>query len=270
MTDNLIDVRDSGAVRTLTLNDPASLNSLSEALANRLASALREAERNDDVRCVVLTGSGKAFSAGGNLKDFTQLSEPPGQYIGRAIRELYGPLAQQIHHFPKPVLCALNGPAIGAGAGLALCADLVIATHAAYFSLPFVPALGVVPDMALSWLLPRLLGYPRALGYALTGDKLPAFDAASAGLIWQCVDEAEYAATVDATAAQLAALPRQAVLRTRQAFRQAHANTLEQQLELEAQLQSASFGSAAFREGLAAFGERRRPDFISSEKENDS
>jgi 2-(1,2-epoxy-1,2-dihydrophenyl)acetyl-CoA isomerase len=261
MTNALIDISDNGAVRTLTLDDPASLNSLSEALATQLSAALSAAQQDAQVRCVVLTGRGKAFCAGGNLKDFMREEERLDHYIGRAIRKLYGPLALQLRDFGKPLLTALNGPAIGAGAGLALNADLVLATRSAYFSLPFVPVLGAVPDMGVSWLLPRRLGYARALGYALTGERLTAAEAVAAGLIWQCVEDDRFAAAVDAAAAKLAALPLQAVRRTRQALAQAHGNSLEQQLELEAELQATSFGSAEFREGLAAFKAHRAPDF---------
>lgn len=261
MTTSLIDVSDRDGVRTLCLNDPSSLNSLSEKLATELAQALTAAADESKVRAVVITGRGKLFCAGGNLKDFMAVNEPLDQYIGRVIRDLYAPLAAQIRTLPKPVLAALNGPAIGAGVGLALCADIVIATQSAYFTLPFVPALGVVPDMGASWLVPRLLGYSRALGYALTGDRLSADQAQAVGMIWQCVADAEFETAVQVLATKLAALPRSATQRTKHALQQAHCQTFDQQLALERELQMQSFSEADFLEGLAAFKERRPPHF---------
>jgi len=261
MSTQYITVSNDGGVRTLCLNDAPSMNSLSEALAGELSLQLTAASEDTAVRAIVITGNGKLFSAGGNLKDFMAVAEPLDQYIGRVIRDLYAPLALQIRQMPKPVLTAVNGPAIGAGVGLALCGDLVFAAQSAYFTLPFVPALGVVPDMGSTWLVPRLLGYGRALGYALTGEKLTAEQAQAAGLIFKCVPDAEFAAAVQSAAAKLAALPAAAVQRTKLAFQQAHTNSFEQQLALEAELQTASFGSAEFQEGLAAFRERRAPDF---------
>jgi 2-(1,2-epoxy-1,2-dihydrophenyl)acetyl-CoA isomerase len=197
----------------------------------------------------------------GSLKDFMKLDEPPGQYIRRVIRHLYAPLALKIYQMPKLVVTAVNGPAIGAGVGLALLGDLVFATQSAYFSLPFVPALGVVPDMGTTWLVPRLLGYSRALGYALTGEKLAAAEAMAAGLIWRCIPDADFHEAVQAQTKALAALPVAAVQRTKRAFQQAHINSFDEQLKLEAELQSASFDGPEFQEGLAAFRERRAPDF---------
>lgn len=261
MTTPLIDVTNCDGVRTLCLNDAPSLNSLSEKLATELAQRLTTAADDAQVCAVVITGRGKLFCAGGNLKDFMAVSEPLDKYIGRVIRDLYAPLAAQIRTFPKPVLAALNGPAIGAGVGLALCADLVIATQSAYFALPFVPALGVVPDMGASWLVPRLLGYSRALGYTLTGDRLSAEQAQAAGMIWQCVADAEFETAVQVLAAKLAALPRAATQRAKHALQQANQQTFEQQLALERELQMQSFGDGDFLEGLAAFRERRPPRF---------
>lgn len=256
-----IEVSDDQAVRQLCLNDPASLNSLSEGLATELSRRLADAQADSGVRAVVLTGKGKTFCSGGNLKEFLQVSEPLDDYIQRLITELYTPLALQIRNFPKPIITALNGPAIGAGVGLALGSDMVFAAQSAYFALPFVPALGVVPDMGSSWLVPRALGYNRALALALTGEKFSAEQAQAAGMIWKCLPDAELEPTVRAVAAKLAALPQQAMLRTKAAFSQAHENSFARQLDLECVLQTASFGGAEFQEGLAAFKQRRAPDF---------
>lgn len=256
-----IEVSDYQSVRQLCLNDPTSLNSLSEGLATELSQHFTDAEADNSVRSIVLTGKGKTFCSGGNLKEFLQVAEPLDQYIQRLISELYTPLALQIRNLTKPIITAMNGPAIGAGVGLALGADIVFAAQSSYFSLPFVPALGVVPDMGSSWLVPRALGYNRALALALTGEKFSAEQAQVAGMIWKCVPDAELQQIVRTAAVKLAALPQQAVLRTKAAFANAQQNTFEQQLNLECELQTESFGGAEFQEGLAAFKQRRAPDF---------
>ena len=256
-----IEVSDYQSVRQLCLNDPASLNSLSECLATELSQHLTAAQDDAEVRAVVLTGSGKTFCSGGNLKEFLQVAEPLDEYIQRLITDLYTPLAMQIRNFPKPIITALNGAAIGAGVGLALGTDMVFAARSAYFALPFVPALAVVPDMGSSWLVPRALGYSRALALALTGEKFSAEQAQAAGMIWKCVADAELEQVVRASALKLAALPQRAMLRTKAAFSQAHENTFAQQLDLECVLQTESFGGTEFQEGLHAFKQRRAPDF---------
>ncbi|MFA7555483.1 MAG: enoyl-CoA hydratase-related protein [Spongiibacteraceae bacterium] len=259
---SLVLVSDDGNVRTLTLSDSASLNSLGETLAGELFAQLRLAEAEPGVRVVVITGAGKMFCAGGNLKDFAAVTEPLDQYIRRVMGVLYNPLAEFIEVMETPLISAVNGPAIGAGVGLALSADLVIMAESAFFSLPFVPHLGVVPDMGTSWFLPRELGYKRALGLALTGEKLLAADAYGAGLVWECVGVDGFSRRVGEVAESIARLPLSAVLATKKAFSAAVTNTLTEQLSLERQLQAVCFGSEEFSEGLSAFAEKRPPDFV--------
>lgn len=263
MTQNrLVECSDKAAVRTLILNDPGSFNSLSENLAKQLFEQLRLAEADQAVRVVVITGAGKLFCAGGNLKDFAAVTEPLDSYISRLMAELYNPLALFIHTMKTVVVSAVNGPAIGAGVGLALNADLVLMSEQSYFSLPFIPHLAVVPDMGSSWFLARGLGYSRAMGLALTGDKLSAADALAAGLIWRCVDAESFSAQVATTAEKLASLSSGAIAATRTQLASAQANDFSTQLTLERELQTERFGSADFAEGLNAFFEKRTPDFV--------
>src|SRR5437879_11406752 len=177
-----VQIMNRDGVCALTLDHMESRNSLSEELARELLAALARAATDPSVHSVLLTGRGTAFCAGGNLKQFAGVDEPLDRYIGRMLRELYTPLALALHRFDKPLIAAVNAAAVGAGVGLALCADVVLAASSAYFVLPFVPALGAVPDMGTSWLVPRLIGQPRALGLLLTGDRLSANDAQAAGL----------------------------------------------------------------------------------------
>jgi 2-(1,2-epoxy-1,2-dihydrophenyl)acetyl-CoA isomerase len=159
------------------------------------------------------------------------------------------------------VVCAVNGAAAGGGVGLALAADMVIAARSAYFYLPFAPALGLVPDMGSSWFLPRALGPARALGLALTGEKLPAQQAADWGLIWACVDDGRLAEEAQRLAAQLAALPAHVIGEIRALFAAAGNNTFTQQLALERDRQALLADGESFAEGLRAFAERRKPFF---------
>jgi 2-(1,2-epoxy-1,2-dihydrophenyl)acetyl-CoA isomerase len=245
----------------MTLDHAESRNSLSEELARDLLSALSSAATDPSVRSILLTGRGKAFCAGGNLKQFANADEPLGRYVGRVMRELYIPLAVAMHGYNKPIIAAVNGAAVGAGVGLALCADLVLAAGSAYFVLPFVPALGAVPDMGTSWWMPRLVGQRRALGLLLTGERLSAAEAQAAGLVWKTVVDTELESTAFALAKSLGTLPEDAVRRTKLALAAAFHTSFHDQLELERELQMASFDGDEFREGLAAFRDGRRPNF---------
>lgn len=258
----MLEITNRDYVRTLSLDDAASFNSISEELAGALHSALDEAAEDSSVRALVLTGKGKFFSAGGNLKSFMSQSGPLDDYINQAIDKVYNPLARRLRDMPKPVVSAVNGPAIGAGVGLALSTDIVFAASAAYFSLPFVPKLGVVPDMGSSWLVTRGLSYQQALVLFLTGAPLSAKEAQQAGLIYKCVEDEKLQEQAAELAAQLASLSPGAIRRTKESLRAVHANSFEQQLELERRLQTESFGGKAFQEGLASFREKRPADFV--------
>jgi 2-(1,2-epoxy-1,2-dihydrophenyl)acetyl-CoA isomerase len=251
-------------VATLTLNQPERLNPLSPAVVDGLLQSLRRVREDAQVRALLITGRGRGFCVGADLADLAQrggAQESLGQHVGRLMAEGGNPVMAGLRELPVPVVCAVNGPAAGGGVGLALAADITLAARSAYFYLPFVPALGLVPDMGSTWALPRAVGRARALGLALTGDKLSAQRAAEWGLIWECVEDADLPAKSAATAARLAALPAHAAAEIRAIFAAAERNTLPQQLALERERQQELIDGPAFAEGLAAFHERRPPAF---------
>ena len=257
MSEPLILARQSGGVSTITLNRPAAMNSLTTAMHAELLAALDRAAGDAAVRCVVLTGAGRAFCAGQDLSD---PAAAPGQDLGALIEAHYRPLVERLRSLPVPVVAAVNGVAAGAGANLALCCDLVVAARSASFIQAFAK-IGLVPDTGGTWLLPRLVGHARALGLALLGDRLPAAEAAQIGLIWQCVDDAALEASAAALATRLAALPTRALVATRQALATAQAMDLDAALAQEARLQS-RFGTAPdYLEGVDAFRHKRAARF---------
>ena len=259
--DALVLVAQAGPVRTLTLNRPAALNSFTGAMHAELRAALDAAAADEGVRAVVLTGAGRGFCAGQDLNDPGMGPGADGRVdIGAVIEANYKPLALRLRDMPVPVVAAVNGVAAGAGANLALGCDLVLAARSASFIQAF-SKIGLVPDCGGTWLLPRLVGRARALGLALTGDKLPAADARARGLVWQVVDDAELLATAQALAARLAALPVKALAATRRAFDEGQSLTLEQSLSLEARVQRELGHQADFAEGVAAFQQKRAPVF---------
>ena len=257
----LVLVSQAGAVRQLTLNRPAALNSFTAAMHAELIAALHAAADDASVRCVVLTGSGRGFCAGQDLNEPGMApadGQPPD--IGAVIERHYRPLALRIQSMPVPVIAAVNGVAAGAGANLALNCDMVIAARSASFIQAF-SKIGLVPDCGGTWLLPRLVGRARAIGLAFTGDKLGAEDAHRFGLIWQCVDDALLAETVQALALRLAALPSKALAATRHAFDAAEQMGYEAALGNEATLQRGLGRAHDFAEGVAAFQAKRPPRF---------
>jgi 2-(1,2-epoxy-1,2-dihydrophenyl)acetyl-CoA isomerase len=257
MTEPSILAARSGAIATLTLSRPAAMNSFTTAMHAELIAALNAAADDADVRCVVITGAGRGFCAGQDLSD---PMAAPGKDLGQLINGTYAPLVQRIRSMPVPVIAAVNGVAAGAGANLALCCDFVIAARSASFIQAF-SKIGLVPDTGGTWLLPRLVGNARALGLAMLGDKVPAADAATMGMIWQCVDDDALIDTVTALATRLAGMPTQALVATRQALSAAQDMDLAGALANEAQLQS-RFGTAHdYLEGVDAFRNKRAPRF---------
>ncbi|SFQ12047.1 enoyl-CoA hydratase-related protein [Variovorax sp. 770b2] len=264
MSEPLVLTSNAGAVRTLSLNRPAALNSFTTQMHAELMAALELAAGDDGVRCVVLTGAGRAFCAGQDLADPAVAPDPtPGaapKDLGRMISTYYAPLVARLRSMPVPVVAAVNGVAAGAGANLALCCDLVVAGRSASFIQAFTK-IGLVPDTGGTWLLPRLVGSARALGIALLGDKLPAEEAARIGLIWQCVDDAALPDAAAALASKLAAMPTRALVATRQAMAAAQDMDLEAALAEEARLQREMGNADDYREGVEAFRAKRAPVF---------
>lgn len=253
-----------GAVRTLTLNRPAALNAFTSGLLAELREALDAAAGDASVRCVVITGAGRAFCAGQDLSDpMVNPDLKPGESpkdIGALLDGFYIPLAQRVRSMPVPVIAAVNGVAAGAGANLALGCDLVLAGQSASFIQAFAK-IGLVPDCGGSWLLPRLVGRAKALQLALLGEKLPAAEAQAIGLIYKVVPDEELAASAQALAQKISQMPVRAMAQTRVAFDEAGLLDFDDALRLEAVTQSQLGFSADYLEGAAAFLQKRAPKF---------
>jgi 2-(1,2-epoxy-1,2-dihydrophenyl)acetyl-CoA isomerase len=260
MADEAIRVVNDPASRvvTITLNRPDKLNSFTRKMHEELAVALVETQTSD-ARALVLTGAGRGFCAGQDLAD---LDFTPGSMtdLGDVIDRQFNPLIRRLQAMPMPVIAAVNGTAAGAGANLAFACDIVLAARSASFIQSFVK-IGLVPDSGGTWFPPRRIGFARALGLAITGDKLSAEKAESWGLIWQAVDDSELASTASELAVRLAQQPTQAIVATRLAMRSGMTQTLDQQLDVERDLQRELGASHDYAEGVRAFIEKRAPRF---------
>jgi 2-(1,2-epoxy-1,2-dihydrophenyl)acetyl-CoA isomerase len=261
MNQDLVLCTTTGAVRTITLNRPAALNSFTGAMHEQLLAALNDAATDATVRAVIVTGAGRGFCAGQDLTD-PDMATAGGAApdIGAVIERRYLPLALRIRSMPVPVVAAVNGVAAGAGANFALGCDMVVAARGASFIQAF-SKIGLIPDCGGTWLLPRLVGRACALGLAMTGDKLPAEEAQRFGLIWQCVDDAALMDSAMALATRLAAMPSKALADTRLAFDAASMLDYNQALALEAGMQRELGHAHDFGEGVAAFLAKRAPSF---------
>ncbi len=246
-------VADHGAVRVLTLNRPAALNSFTAAMHEQLLPALDAAANDAAVRAVLISGAGRGFCAGQDLNDPAMAA---GVDVGAVIERFYRPLATRVRTMPIPVIAAVNGVAAGAGANFALCCDVVVAARSASFIQAFAK-IGLVPDCGGTWLLPRLVGRARALALAMTGDKLAAEEAARIGLIWQCVDDAALMDTALALADRLAGLPSKALAETRRTLDAAMTMDFADALTQEADTQRELGHAPDFAEGVAAFRAKR-------------
>jgi len=251
-------------IARLTLNRPDRLNSFNTVMhaevRDALASLREDAGGGAKARVLVLSGAGRGFCAGQDLGDRAVSPAGAAVDLGESIEKNYKPLVMALRNLPMPVIGAVNGVAAGAGANIALACDLVIATRSASFIQAF-SKLGLVPDSGGTWSLPRLVGTARALGLALLGDKLSAEQAAQWGLIWRCVEDAEFAGVVDALARQLAVAPTRGLAGTKQAIYDSWGRSLEQQLDIERDAQRELGYTADYAEGVAAFSEKRTPQF---------
>jgi 2-(1,2-epoxy-1,2-dihydrophenyl)acetyl-CoA isomerase len=249
-----VEVTRAGAVQTIVLNRPEKLNAFTRAVHDGLREALREA-RDPEVRAVVLTGAGRGFSAGQDLGEFGEMPD-----VGAGLRATYHPNVLAIRALEKPVIAAVNGVCAGAGLSLACACDVRLAADAAFFVPGFV-GIGLVPDSGGTYFVHRLLGAARAFEWMTSNRRLTAAEAHAWGLVSEVVEADAFAGRVAEYAAAVAAGPTRAIGMTKRLFDHADTATLEEQLELEAQLQAAAAQGEDFREGVAAFGEKRAPEF---------
>lgn len=262
MTTILVDNR--GAWRILTLNRPERMNAFTAEMHRALAAALDDAAADEGCRAVLLTGAGRGFCAGQDLSEVT-VENGAAPDLGATIETFYNPLVRRIRALQKPVVCAVNGTAAGAGANIALACDLVLAARSAKFIQSFAK-IGLVPDSGGTWLLPRLVGDARARGLALLGEPLAADTAADWGLIWRTVDDDRLRAEAEALTARLAAEPTQGFALTKQALAHAATNSLDAQLDLERDLQRKAGRTPDYAEGVDAFMTKRAPLFTGRTK----
>jgi len=251
---------EKNGVGYLTFNRPKALNSFNVDMHREVAEVLNLWTKNPDVRCVVISGEGRGFCAGQDLGDRVVDPNAEAPDLGYSIETYYNPLIKTIVNMPKPVICAVNGVAAGAGANIALACDLVIAAKSANFVQAFC-RLGLVPDSAGTWFLPRAVGHARAMGLALLGDKLPAETAKEWGMIWDVVEDAELKTKVTELAERLAKQPTFGLSLIKKAIHQSSNNTFDEQMVLERDLQRIAGRSEDYREGVHAFMNKREPNF---------
>ncbi|MFL1413856.1 2-(1,2-epoxy-1,2-dihydrophenyl)acetyl-CoA isomerase PaaG [Acinetobacter baumannii] len=251
---------EKNGVGYLTFNRPKALNSFNVDMHREVAEVLNLWTKNPDVRCVVISGEGRGFCAGQDLGDRVVDPNADAPDLGYSIETYYNPLIKTIVNMPKPVICAVNGVAAGAGANIALACDLVIAAKSANFVQAFC-RLGLVPDSAGTWFLPRVVGHARAMGLALLGDKLPAETAKEWGMIWDVVEDAELKTKVTELAERLAKQPTFGLSLIKKAIHQSSNNTFDEQMLLERDLQRIAGRSEDYREGVQAFMNKREPNF---------
>lgn len=244
---------------TITLNRPDKLNSFNVQMHEELRAALEKIKQPGQARALLLTGAGRGFCAGQDLGD-RRGSATDIPDLGLTLDKYYNPLIRLLRHLEFPVICAVNGVAAGAGANLALACDIVIAARSASFIQAFCK-IGLVPDSGGTWLLPRMVGMARATALAMLGDKLPAEQAADWGLIWRCVDDEQLRPETEKLARHLASQPTKALALIKRALNASAKHSLDEQLDMERDFQRIAGGSADYREGVAAFLDKRAPAF---------
>jgi 2-(1,2-epoxy-1,2-dihydrophenyl)acetyl-CoA isomerase len=227
-------------------------------MALSLQSILDDCEQNDEVRAIVLTGNGKAFCAGQDLKEVTSPELNPG--FKKILEEHYNPIILRIRHIEKPIIGAINGVAAGAGANIALACDIVVAHEKVSFIQAF-SLIGLIPDSAGTFFLPRLIGFQKATALAMLGDKVGAEEAERLGMIYKSVSLEDFEATIEKLAIKMANMPTKALGLIKKTFNQSLTNSLEEQLALESKYQIEAAGTEDYAEGVAAFIEKRKPEF---------
>lgn len=246
-------------VFTITLNRADKYNSFTEPMALKLQDALKKAA-SEDVRCVVLNANGKAFSAGQDLPEVVDKAKDEQYELADTVQTNYNPVIRSIRTLKKPVICAVQGTAAGAGANIAFACDIVIASKQAVFVQAF-SKIGLIPDSGGTWFLPRLAGLARTNAMYLLDEKITAEKAAEIGLIYKTVDHSELEQVVNAVSKKLSSLPTKGFGLYKKAINKTFVNTLEEQLSLEAELQTEAGNSDDYKEGVTAFLEKRKPKF---------
>ena len=242
-------------VLSIKLNRPNVFNSFNRSMALSLISELKKCSINENVRVVVLSGEGKAFCAGQDLEEATS-----GLSLEKIISEHYNPIIQTIRELEKPVICAVNGVAAGAGANIALSCDIVVAKESASFIQAF-SKIGLIPDSGGTYMLPRLIGFQKASALMMLGDKISSLEAEKIGMIYKFYSDDVFDEEVQKLALKVANMPTKALVLTKKALNQSFSNSLNEQLVLEKDLQIVAGESNDFAEGVAAFLEKRTPLF---------
>ncbi len=255
-----IETHFDGKLKIGYLNQPETFNSLNSILLKEISAFIIESDADESVRCIAISGRGKAFCSGQNLKDALAAGEESkdDKFIQKMVLNYYNPVVTAISYCKKPIISLVNGPAVGAGANLALICDFVLATESAYFSQAF-SKIGLVPDTGGTYYLPKLIGRQMALYLAFTGKKLSANDAKNFGLVAEVFADADFDSACLSVLKEISEMPTAALALTKKAFNESYGNTLEQQLELEGKYQQQASETADFQEGIAAFVEKRKP-----------
>jgi 2-(1,2-epoxy-1,2-dihydrophenyl)acetyl-CoA isomerase len=249
----------NGAVATLSLARPERLNALNATVHAEIRDALSAVENNSALRCLVITGEGRAFCSGQDLSERIVTDDKPID-TGASLDRDYNPLVRRLVGFPIPTIAAVNGPAVGAGANLALSCDILLFSRSAYLQEAFA-RIGLVPDAGGTWLLPRLVGLKRAIAMSLTAEQIPAEECQRLGIAWKVFDDATFRDDVAKSAAMLAMGPTLAYRLMKRALNASYENDLDAQLDLERDCQREAGRSRDFREGVKAFHEKRFPRF---------
>lgn len=247
-----------GGIGKITLNRPDVFNSFNREMAFALQSALDDCEKDETVRAIYLTGTGKAFCAGQDLLEVTSPEINPG--FKKILEEHYNPIILKIRNILKPVVCAVNGVAAGAGANIALACDIVVAHEKVKFIQAF-SLIGLVPDSGGTYILPRLIGYQKAMALAMLGDRVGAVEAEKMGMIYRVFSDEEFKDGSLSIAVKLAMMPTKGLAYTKYLFNQSLTNNLEQQLALEGEYQIKASETEDYKEGVTAFVEKRKPNF---------
>lgn len=255
---SFIEFQIENKVASIALNRPEVFNSFNREMALQLQKVLDDCAENPEVRAIVLTGKGKAFCAGQDLKEVTDPELNPG--FKKILEEHYNPIILKIRAIKKPIIAAVNGVAAGAGANIALACDLVVAHDKVSFIQAF-SLIGLVPDSAGTYFLPRLIGFQRASALAMLGDKVGAEEAERIGMIYKCVSLESFESTVEQLAIRLANMPTKALGMIKELFNASMTNSLEEQLAMESKYQIEAAQSEDYAEGVAAFIEKRQPKF---------